>query len=404
MKRQATLLIALAVVALAATSALAAPAAHSRQAYLYKIKLSGTASLRLSGSALVPSDLATGRNGIIDQKADWTFKTEPTQLWLVKNDSNDAYVTEAAASDNEDNTGRITSDERFTYFDPSAPNKPLQGTSDCHGTVQNEFSAKIKATSTISGVSFGVDIVGGFHPTGSGGLTCDNSPPKRDVAGQPTGPSPWGFRWNPDDPPSATNQEMHLIDSIERFQVGLPSVGLVLKPASHVENAAVCTDLGLACQLTFKLDGEAELTRVCATTVIGSEAPTCGGAGSGGGSSPPKHSPPPAGPPRLTKLAVTPRKFSLAQHAKITYSIDKTGTTTLFKVVKTIKVPVLNKLIVVPVEAFSHANAAKSISFDLPTSFAGHPLSPAHYTLQATPISSTGGTGKQVTTTFDVTG
>jgi hypothetical protein len=405
MKRRATFAIALALVALVATSAFAAPAAQVRKAYLYKVKLSGTGSLKVTGSALVPSDPASGRNAITDQKADWKFETQPTELWLVKYDGvTTSYVTKASATDSEDHTGSITSSELFTYYKNHDPTKALQGTSDCHGTVQNGITAKIEANATVAGTSIDVDLTGGFRASGNKGLACDNSPPERDIPGEPTGPAPWLLTWNPDEAPSATNQKMHLYDLLQPFQVGLRSVHLVLQGANQVTTTAECLDLQLACDVTFKLDGEAELTLVCATTTVGGAAPSCG-SGGGGGSQPPQKNPPPNPhvPPVLTKLAVSPRSFSLSQTAKITYSVNQAGTTTLLKVVKAMKEPVIGTVFV-PVEIFNHSNPTKAVSFDLPKSFAGRPLAPGHYTLQATPSSSTAGAGKQVTTTFDVSG
>ncbi len=408
MRRTPAFALAAALAVLVVASALASPVA-THKAWLYKVTLDGKGTATIDGQAS-DADVAHSLNRS-HQTASWTFRSAPTRIWLVANDTLKAEQTEASASVDPSGTSTINADESFTYFDHTAPQTPLQGSSTCHGSVRNEVTAKYTANATKGGTTLDVDLAGAFTTSGHGGLACDNSPAKRAVDGQPTGPSVWGFSWDPEQPETDANQRMQLGATIHPFQLGLRSISPILTDYSLVKNAAICTAIVLtsSCDVTFKLSGELELTRVCATTVAGGASPSCGG--STGKSTPPptKTTPPPGGgstthaPPTITALQVTPSSSSLSQTAHITYHVDQDGTKTLFQVTKPMKVPALNKTIQIPVEAFQHTNSARVVSFALPKSFAGHALAPGHYTLAATPLSSTTGNGKQVTTTFNIT-
>jgi hypothetical protein len=403
MKRSSVIALVFALTALVAAAALASPAAKVRKAFLYKVNLNVTAHVEVDGDA-TGADIDHKENSS-HSKATWTIHPQQAEIWLVTYDGVlTNHVTDASGSDHSSG-GTITANETFTWFKHTDPLHGLQGTSDCKGTVESNVDARYKAEATAGGTSFDVDFVGGFHPAGSGGLTCDNTPDERAMNGQPTGPSVWEFKWDPSKPETGSNQRMKMGANIQNFEVGLPSISPVLTDYSLVQHAAICEPLGFTtCTVKFKLEGDAELTRVCGATIVGDEAPSCSGGGGGGGGT---KKPPPVdthNPPTLTNLSVTPHSFSLSQGALVKYRLDQSGTQTLVKVSKPLHIAAINQTVDVPVAIFTHVNKGLVVSMALPKSFAGRALAPGHYTLEATPLSTRTGNGTPVKTTFVITG
>ena len=364
---------------------------------LYEVTFHGRAEVTAIGSHPASQDVGFNSSTLT---ANWTYTAAPVRLWLanVKGSIKEAIVTKASASLT--GAGTASANEDFTWYSHDRPQTPQLGHSTCSAPVEVSAAAAYEAEATNSGIDFTVDLAGLFH-TGQGGiLPCENQSGERGE-GQPNPAySAFQFGWDPEQPQQVAtppyNQKMELIDTIQRFQVGLPSIDLVLQDASKVTNSENCVNLKLTtCNVTFNLRGvELNLRRICSGPIGGS----CGGQGAGSG----QKTKPPTGqghiPPKLTQLKVTPASFPLSDtNVTVSYRDDQPGTTTMLKLVGTLYGHQI------PIEVFTHVDAATN-SFRLPRIQAAPALlKPGTFHLEATPTNPKSGRGTTATATFVIT-
>lgn len=369
---------------------------------LYEVTFHGKGTVTAIGSA--PASAQIGFNSST-LTANWTYTAQPVKMWLanVKGTIKESIVTKASAPLTGD--GTATADEDFTWYKHEAPQTPLLGHSHCTAPVNVDASAKYEAEASNSGIGFTVDLAGRFH-TGQGAiLPCDTQSGERGDTQPVPKDSAFQFAWNPEEAQQTAtppyNQRMELVDSLQRFQIGLPSIDLVLKDASQVTNSQNCINLDLTtCNVTFHLtDVELTMRRICSGP-LGTEAQTsCGG--QGGGTQPTKQ--PPAGqghiPPKLTNLKVTPASFPLsATNVRVSYHDDQPGTTTMLQLVGTLYGHEI------PLEVFTHLDSTASVSIPLPRNQAAKVLlKPGTFRLEATPTNPKSGRGATATATFVIT-
>ncbi len=367
---------------------------------LYEVTFHGKASVTAVGSAPAPE---VGLNSST-LTGNWTYTAQPVKMWLanVHGTIKESIVTKASAPLSGD--GTANADEDFTWYKREAPGTPQLGRSQCTAPINVNASAAYEAEATNGGIDFTVDLAGRFV-TGQGGeLPCQTLSGDRSLSPIPDY-SAFQFNWNPKEPQQTGippyNQKMELFDSLQRFQVGMPSIDLVLKDASRVTNSESCFNLKLAtCNVTFHLtDVELTMRRICSGP-LGTESQTsCGG--QGGGSQPTKQ--PPAGqghtPPKLTKLKVTPASFPLSDtNVTVSYHDDQPGTTTLLKLVGTLYGHEI------PLEVFTHVDSTANVSIPLPRIQAAKVLlKPGKFRLEATPTNPKSGRGATVTAAFVIT-
>ena len=395
-------LLALALAALAAAPAAAASTdgagATVTGGSLYKVSLEADATLDATGSAPAFPTLPFNASTL---KATWSIKTEPTNIWLANFNGpvGESLVTKASASDNRGGTGTVHADEAFTWYQHNAPQTPLSGSSSCDAKVQNELAVTFKADSTKGGVGIEVDFGGGVRTTGGAVVPCDNSPAERGVDGQPdTKDSVFDLML---DPEAKTEPYLQMVATLQRFQIGMKSIGPILTNASRVTDAPSCKNLDLTeCDVTFTLSGSLKLEKVCGGSVTIAGVGECtGGGGTGTSKKPPKSggpkSPPSAKPPVITGLKVTPHSIHARGSAVITYHDNEPGTTTVLEVTHgtVAGVPL-------PVAVVKHVDATASVSVPLPASPSGKPFDAGTYQIVAMPFNSKTGKGKTVTATF----
>jgi hypothetical protein len=390
------------VVLCSAASGNAAPAQKLKDATLYRVELKGTATVTAIGNTDGSNYVTRYNQSTLT--ASWTFEPKPTKLWLANVDTG-TYETKAKAPDLEDNTGAISAQESFTWFDKNDKSlTPHKGDSDCHGQVKNQIQVLYTAEATKGGVNLDADLTGIFRTNDGAQVDCVNNPPKGgDVVGQFTPNSAFAFTWDPTQEQGArassadpANQRMQLFDTLQRFQIGTRSPGTILKDGSQVTDALNCSNLFLeSCSVQFKLNGELTLTRIC-SGVLGSDGGlTCKGKSGGSGTTPGKGKGgggKPGGPPKLTNLEVG--------GGKIMYTVDQVPSKTQLEVVGKLTVAG-HTLGPLPVWAETRTNTSKSMSVPFHPTFAGKPLPAGTYTLKALPFTASA-PGRSVSTTFVV--
>ncbi len=367
---------------------------------LYEVTFHGKATVTAIGSHPASSQVGFNSSTLT---ANWTYTAEPVKMWLAnyKGTIKESIVTKASAPLRGD--GTANADEDFTWYKHDDPKTPQLGSSHCTAPVKVAASAAYEAEATNGGIGFTVDLAGFFH-TGEGGvLPCDTKTGERGE-GQPVPEySVFQFGWNPKQPQQTAtppyNQRMELVDDLQRFQVGMPSIDLVLKDASQVTNSENCINLDLTtCNVTFHLtDVELTMRRICSGP-LGTESQTsCGGMGGG---NPPKKQPPTGHtPPKLTNLKVTPASFPLSDtNVTVSYHDDQPGTTTMLKLVGTLYGHQI------PLEVFTHVDSTANVSIRLPRiQAAAALLKPGTFHLEATPTNPKSGRGATVTAAFVIT-
>ena len=395
---------ALAIALLAAVLSTSASAGTRAGAdgVLYEVTFSGKGAVEAIGSSPAGAWI---KNNHSELTANWTFTAEPVRMALanVKGSITAKIVTTATAPLS--GGGTVSANEQFTWYDHKAPQTPLLGTSTCNAKVVDSVSAVYTAEATNGGIDFTVDLAGAFRTDGGVQVPCQSEGERGQ--GQPVDGdySIFDFAWDPQQPPQTTtapyNQQMQLFDQLQRFQVGMPSIDLVLTDRSQVNNAENCLNLDLtACNVNFHLTKlELNLKKICSGPLGADGQVSCGGQGGG---SQPKKPPVTSGghtPPKLTKFKVTPASFPLSDtNVTLSYHDDQPGSTTMLKLVGTLYGHE------VPLEVFTHVDTTANVSMRLPRIQAVPALlRPGTFHLEATPTNPKSGRGATATATFVIT-